>query len=88
LEALGVRHTADFSLEDLADRLGAIEELDDQAFNAYGLDGEEISRLRRWAEDWESDIRARLAAGETGPEGVATTQWDSYLDEPPDVFFD
>jgi hypothetical protein len=34
------------------------------------------------------DIRARLAAGETGPECVAATQWDSYLDEPPDVFFD
>jgi hypothetical protein len=28
-----------------------------------------------------SDIRERLAAGESGPEGVVDDQWDAYLDD-------
>jgi hypothetical protein len=37
--------------------------------------------LRQWAAEWESDIRRRLAAGETGPTGVPDSNWDAYLDE-------
>jgi hypothetical protein len=37
LESLGARHTAGFSLEELADRLDAVVERDDRTFVAYGL---------------------------------------------------
>ncbi|SBT52074.1 nucleotidyl transferase AbiEii/AbiGii toxin family protein [Micromonospora auratinigra] len=83
LEALGARHTVGFSLEELADRLGGIDELDDQTFAAYGLGDEEIRQLIDWAARWEADIRQRLASGETGPAGApADDLWESYLDEP------
>ncbi len=80
LEALGARHTAGFSLEELGDRLGAIDELDEETFAAYGLSEADIIALAGWAAGWEADIRARLAAGETGPTGPSESEWDSYLD--------
>ncbi|MDR7278429.1 nucleotidyl transferase AbiEii/AbiGii toxin family protein [Catenuloplanes atrovinosus] len=80
LEQLAARHTAGFALEDLADRLGAAEELDERGFAAYGLTGADITTLCRWAVEWESDIRARLAAGEAGPVGPSDDDWDAYLD--------
>lgn len=81
LEALGARHTVAFSLDGLADRLGGIEELEPRIFAFYGLADDEIAELRRWAGRWSSDIRARLAAGETGPTGVSDSGWDSYLED-------
>jgi hypothetical protein len=81
MEGWGARHTSGFSLAELADRLGSVDERDDRGFAAYGLGEAEITRLRRWASDWESDIRGRLAAGESGPAGVADDEWDAYLDE-------
>jgi hypothetical protein len=80
LESLGARHTVGFSLADLADRLGGIGELMDDGFERYGLGEAEIAELSRWATEWESDIRSRLAAGEHGPAGPADDEWDSYLD--------
>ena len=80
LEALGARHTAGFSLADLGDRLGAIDELDEETFAAYGLSEAGISTLAEWAAGWEADIRARLAAGESGPTGPSESDWDGYLD--------
>lgn len=80
LEALGARHTAGFSLEDLGDRLGATDELDEKTFAAYGLSEADISALLGWTAAWEADIRARLAAGEGGPAGPSESEWDSYLD--------
>ncbi|WBB64935.1 nucleotidyl transferase AbiEii/AbiGii toxin family protein [Micromonospora sp. WMMD812] len=80
LERLGARHTGDFSLEELADRLGAVDERDERTFRSYGLGDSEIDELRGWARRWEADIRARLASGETGPVGVVESEWDSYLD--------
>jgi hypothetical protein len=80
LEALGARHTVGFSLDELADRLGAVPELDDWTFEGYGLDEAQITRVRQWAIGWETDIRARLAAGEVGPTGPEETAWDTYLD--------
>ncbi|WP_320065941.1 nucleotidyl transferase AbiEii/AbiGii toxin family protein [Micromonospora sp. RTGN7] len=80
LEALGARHTAGFSLEELADRLGAIDERDPRTFISYGLNEPAVDELQRWAWRWEADIRTRLANGETGPTGVPESEWDSYLD--------
>lgn len=81
LEHAGARHTAGFSLAELADRLGSIDERDDRGFAAYGLSDADIHQLRQWATAWMSDIRERLAAGESGPEGVVDDQWDAYLDD-------
>lgn len=80
LERLGARHTAGFSLEELADRLGAIGELDDETFAAYGLTDPRIVELRGWALDWEADIRSRLANGDNGPAPSVDDEWDAYLD--------
>lgn len=81
LEALGARHTAGFSLEELADRLGGIQERDTRTFLAYGLTEADVEALGVWALAWETDIRTRLANGEIGPSGVPDDEWDSYLDE-------
>jgi len=80
LESLGARHTVAFSLHELADRLGGVDELDVETFASYGLGEDEIGGLRRWARRWEADIRARLANGETGPTGIPDDDWDAYLD--------
>lgn len=81
IEERGARHTFEFSLEELADRLGNIHDLDDHTFMSYGLDAAQITQLRQWAVDWESDIRARVAAGEAGPPSATDDGWDAYLDE-------
>ncbi|SBT54672.1 nucleotidyl transferase AbiEii/AbiGii toxin family protein [Micromonospora narathiwatensis] len=81
LESLGARHTAGFSLDELADRLGAVVERDNRTFRFYGLSWLDINGLRSWALRWESDIRRRLASGETGPVGPPLEEeWDTYLD--------
>ncbi|MGV9807225.1 nucleotidyl transferase AbiEii/AbiGii toxin family protein [Micromonospora chersina] len=82
LETLGARHTVAFSLGELADRLGAIDELDDETFVSYGLTDAHISELIAWSARWEADIRRRLANGETGPTGIPDDGWDAYLDQP------
>jgi hypothetical protein len=40
-----------------------------------------ITGLRQWAAEWESAIRRRLAAGETGPTEIPDRNGDIYLDE-------
>lgn len=80
LEMLAARHTAGFALEELADRLGAVDELETATFAAYGLADADVSALAQWARAWESNIRERLASGESGPTGPSETEWDSYLD--------
>ncbi|MET7748864.1 hypothetical protein [Micromonospora sp. NPDC005367] len=80
LERLGARHTAGFSIEELADRLGGVDERDERGFRSYGLGDLDIEQLRDWARRWEADIRGRLASGETGPVGVPDDDWDAYLD--------
>ncbi|GAB3334885.1 nucleotidyl transferase AbiEii/AbiGii toxin family protein [Micromonospora halotolerans] len=82
LETLGARHTVGFSLAELADRLGAIDELDDETFASYGLADAQIRELIAWSARWEADIRRRLANGETGPTGILDDGWDTYLDQP------
>jgi hypothetical protein len=82
LENLGARHSPNWSLADLADRLSAIELRDDVTFAAYGLTDDEIDEIRRWAVAWADDIRSRLAAAEGAvAESEAPTDWDAYLDE-------
>ncbi|MEE3919720.1 hypothetical protein V2I01_19760 [Micromonospora sp. BRA006-A] len=51
-----------------------------ETFAAYGLGEDDIGGLRRWARQWEADIRTRLANGETGPAGIPDDDWDAYLD--------
>ncbi|MEU3113568.1 nucleotidyl transferase AbiEii/AbiGii toxin family protein [Micromonospora chalcea] len=80
LEHLGARHTAGFSLDELADRLGGVTERDSRTFRSYGLTEQQVDELRGWALRWEADIRARLANGETGPTGIPDDDWDAYLD--------
>ncbi|MFK4123678.1 nucleotidyl transferase AbiEii/AbiGii toxin family protein [Streptomyces longwoodensis] len=61
LETLGERHgRGDFRLEDLRDRLGAAEWMDDMEFEAYGLSADDIHALRRWAQHWIDDLERRL----------------------------
>lgn len=63
LESLGRRHAWDeFSLENLAMRLSAVEWRADDEFSAYGLSEETIADLRRWAQAWADDISQRLHA--------------------------
>lgn len=81
MERAGARHTAEFSLAELADRLGSIDERDDRGFASYGLDETDIAELRRWAAAWADDINRRLLAGEVGPVGAERDEWDEYLDD-------
>jgi len=62
LERLGARHTPNWSLADLADRLSAIELRDDATFAVYGLTGDQTTELREWALAWADNILARLAS--------------------------
>jgi hypothetical protein len=67
LESLGRRCAWDeFSLEGLATRLSSVEWRADEEFSAYGLSGEEIADLRRWAQAWSDDINRRLYAENHG----------------------
>jgi hypothetical protein len=61
LESLGRRCAWDeFSLEGLATRLSSAQWRADEEFSAYGLSGDEIARLRSWAQAWSDDINRRL----------------------------
>jgi len=81
LERFGRRHTPDFAVADLADRLGAVVDLNDRGFAAYGLDEEAIGELRSWAAGWEANLRARQDF-DPGPQPASPEpDWDAYLDE-------
>lgn len=45
----------------LRDRLESVVWVSDEEFAAYGLGPGEITELRQWALDWESDLGLRLA---------------------------
>lgn len=60
LEWLAKSHHHDFSLQKLADRLERYEVSDETTFLAYGLDEEDIRRIRRFACEWAQDINLRL----------------------------
>ncbi|MHB9857452.1 nucleotidyl transferase AbiEii/AbiGii toxin family protein [Streptomyces sp. YIM S03343] len=69
LEELGRRHAPDaFDLADLATRLTGLDWIDDAEFTAYGLDGDTVAELRRWAQQWADDIAERLVEGEAPEE--------------------
>jgi hypothetical protein len=64
LESLGARHAREeFSLDELATRLGGAEWYEDEAFSAYDVSDEEIAALRTWAFAWADSIRSRLIRG-------------------------
>ena len=57
---LGKRHgRGQFRLDDLRDRLGTAQWIDDEEFEVYGLSADDISELRQWV----SDIEQRLSTG-------------------------
>ncbi|UIX33455.1 nucleotidyl transferase AbiEii/AbiGii toxin family protein [Streptomyces sp. GQFP] len=63
LERLGERHgRGEFRLQDLRERLGGAEWLDDDEFAAYGLTPDATEELRIWAQQWVSDLDQRLTA--------------------------
>ena len=80
-ERLGARHTDHFGLDELADRLEAIDLRDERTFTAYGLTAAEIAELRRWAFEWAADLRARTTSGSAPPGGTEDDEWSRYLDE-------
>jgi len=81
LECFGRRHTPDFSIADLADRLGVVDDLNDRGFATYGLDEEAISELRSWAAGWEANLRVQQDL-DPGQQPVSPeADWDAYLDE-------
>lgn len=59
LEYLGALHDDEWRLEDLLQRLEAVDFLAEEAFAAYGLDEEQIRRVRRFAYAWVEDIKLR-----------------------------
>ncbi|MGW7207110.1 nucleotidyl transferase AbiEii/AbiGii toxin family protein [Streptomyces sp. NPDC054837] len=64
LEMLGERHgRGEFRLDDLRDRLGTAQWIDDAEFEAYGLSQDQIAELRQWAQEWVSDLEQRLNTG-------------------------
>ncbi|GAB1643398.1 nucleotidyl transferase AbiEii/AbiGii toxin family protein [Krasilnikovia sp. MM14-A1259] len=81
LERLGAAHKPGFSVEELMDRLEAVELRADQRFLDYGLTGEQIAELRRWALVWAHGIRRRLASGNIDIAGPTASEpdWDEYL---------
>jgi nucleotidyltransferase AbiEii toxin of type IV toxin-antitoxin system len=81
LERFGRRHTPDFSIADLADRLGAIVDLNDRGFAAYGLNEETITELRSWAAGWQADLHTRQGLGPGSQPPPPEPEWDAYLGE-------
>jgi hypothetical protein len=81
LERFGRRHTPDFAMTDLADRLGAVVDLNDRGFAAYGLDEDAITELRSWAAGWEADLRARQDFDPGSQPASPEPDWDAYLHE-------
>ena len=64
LESLGARHAREeFSLEELATRLGGAEWYEDEAFSAYDVSDADIAALRAWAFAWAGSIASRLIQG-------------------------
>lgn len=61
LEQLGLRDEGEFDLVELRDRLESVVWVSDEEFAAYELGPGEITELRQWALDWESDLGLRLA---------------------------
>jgi hypothetical protein len=61
LESLAKPHNDYFSPYELASRLEAVESMDDEEFEAYGLGEEQIRQVRRFAQAWLQDIQLRRA---------------------------
>jgi predicted nucleotidyltransferase component of viral defense system len=64
LERLGALFDEELRLEQLLSQLDAGMAFDDDAFDEYGLDRDEVRRLRRFLLDWSNDLGMRLAEEE------------------------
>ncbi|WP_328477491.1 hypothetical protein OHS71_05835 [Streptomyces sp. NBC_00377] len=51
---------AEFSLEDLRDRLIGADWYEDEDYTAYGLTSRQIEELKAWALEWAEDLGARI----------------------------
>ncbi|MGW4438072.1 nucleotidyl transferase AbiEii/AbiGii toxin family protein [Streptomyces sp. NPDC004596] len=61
LERLGARHDERFDLEELRDRLEAVDSTSDVEYTAYGFQEDAIADLRKWVRCWADDLGQRLA---------------------------
>lgn len=61
LEHLARLHNEEFSLAELVMRLEFVELIADEDFESYGVDGERIAEIRRFAWAWVEDIKLRRA---------------------------
>ncbi|MEU6069363.1 MULTISPECIES: hypothetical protein [Streptomyces] len=69
LEELARRHVRDeFDLPTLQTRLEGTDYYPDTAFTAYGLEDDEITGLRAWAQTWSTDIAERLLEEGASPD--------------------
>jgi hypothetical protein len=66
IESLGRRHAPELDLEVLLEHLSGVGAWADRAFQAYGLDEQAISDLRRWVTEWYDDLNQRLATEDYG----------------------
>lgn len=61
LESLTKVHLDEFSLRELVSRLEAVDFMDDEEFEGYGLPEERIKQIRCFALAWLEDIKLRRA---------------------------
>ncbi|MEV4573104.1 nucleotidyl transferase AbiEii/AbiGii toxin family protein [Nonomuraea jabiensis] len=61
LEQLAAMHHEYFSTHDLLARLEFVDIMADEAFEAYGVDEEQIRGIRRFTQEWVEDIKLRRA---------------------------
>jgi predicted nucleotidyltransferase component of viral defense system len=60
-EQLARLHNEEFSLAELVMRLEFVELIADEDFEAYGVDGDRVGEIRRFAAAWVEDIGLRRA---------------------------
>jgi predicted nucleotidyltransferase component of viral defense system len=80
LERLGALFDLDFDRDDLRFRLEAGTVVDDEEYMAYGLDRDEVDRLRRFLIAWCDDLSMRPAEEEHLALGMPQVQPTGYLD--------
>ncbi|MEU8247621.1 hypothetical protein [Nonomuraea sp. NPDC048916] len=61
LERLARAHNDVFSPRELAMRLEFVDSIADEEFEAYGLGGDRVREIRRFAAAWAEDIKLRRA---------------------------
>ncbi|MFG3134325.1 nucleotidyl transferase AbiEii/AbiGii toxin family protein [Streptomyces tendae] len=60
-ERLGAQHDEQFDLEELRDRLEAVDSTSDEEYTTYGVQEDAIADLRNWVQLWLDNLGQRLA---------------------------